>query len=36
MFVLIYPSRVNEENRKYKALIEEAKQFLTRSIVKAA
>ncbi len=36
MFVLIYFSRVNEENRKYKALIEEEKQFLAKSIVKAA
>ncbi|AGF76196.1 antA/AntB antirepressor family protein [Bartonella vinsonii] len=28
--------RVDEENRKYKALIEEAKQVLARSVIKAA
>ncbi|MDD9329499.1 MAG: phage antirepressor Ant, partial [Bartonella sp.] len=28
--------RVDEENRKYKALIKEAKQVLARSVVKAA
>ncbi len=33
---LIDTFRVDEENRKYKALIKEAKQVLERSVVKAA